>query len=254
MKEKVVYLDFLETSYKKKIKIMTEDKELIRVDKDLAKKYCNNLSCSYITIYCKEYPNNLKLLPNPPLVIYYYGNISLINTKQIAVIGSRNNSVYGYKYTKELLKNIDGYTITSGYAYGIDQLAHRFSIENNLNTIAVLGGGFEHIYPKNDPNLFQKIKATHLVISEYPPNIVAKPWMFLMRNRLIAALTDMVLVIEATCKSGSLKTVEIALEQNKEIYALPGSVFAKQSSGTNMLIEEGANILTTTSKFINIDN
>ncbi len=123
-----------------------------------------------------------------------------------------------------------------------------------MNTIAVLGGGLNHIYPKNNPDLFQKIKTTQLILSEYPPNIEAKPWMFLMRNRLIAALSDMVLVIEATCKSGSLKTVEIALEQNKEIYALPGSVFAKQSSGTNMLIEEGANILTTSSKFINIDN
>ncbi len=104
MKEKVVYLDFLETSYKKKIKIMTEDKELNQVNHDLANNYCNEISCSYITIYCKEYPNNLKLLPNPPLVIYYYGNISLINTKQIAIIGSRNNSVYGYNYTKNYYK------------------------------------------------------------------------------------------------------------------------------------------------------
>ncbi len=119
-----------------------------------------------------------------------------------------------------------------------------------MKTIAILGGGFNHIYPNNNLELSSEIMRNHLLISEYPPSLAPKPWQFLMRNRLIAGLCEKLLVIEATEKSGSLKTVEVGIEQNKEIYALPGSVFSIKSTGTNLLIEEGANILNLNTEFI----
>lgn len=133
-------------------------------------------------------------------------------------------------------------------AYGIDQLAHTLSIKNDLQTIAVVGGGLDNIYPQS-PEIIRKLKKEHLIISEYPPSSKAYPWMFPMRNRIIAALSEKILVIEADVGSGSLITVEVGLELNKEIYALPGSIFSKQSRGTNLLLEEGANVLTLDSKF-----
>lgn len=251
MKEKLVYLDYIQRSYKKKKEILIKDSSLTTIDSKKAKQYCLELECNYITIYCKEYPDSLKLLPNPPLVIYYIGDINLINKKQIAIIGSRNNTQYGKAYVEYICTKIQGYAITSGYAYGIDQLAHINALKNNLKTVAVLGGGFAHIYPKNNKKLLREIKNNNLLISEYPPTVTPKPWNFLMRNRIIAALSQKILVIEANVKSGSLKTVEVALEQSKEIYALPGSVYSEQSIGTNLLIEEGANILNKDSTFTN---
>ncbi len=250
IKEKIIYLDSFSKTYKEKMNLLLKDPKLTNIQDESALKYCKNLNVGAITLYCKEYPDEFKILPNPPLVIYYYGNIHLLNENKIGVVGSRNNTIYGEKSLSEIFKNIKGYTVVSGYAKGIDQLSHFLSIENNLKTIAILGGGLNNVYPKNNNQLFNKIKKEHLIISEYPPNNKPQPWQFLMRNRLIAALSEKILVIEAHEKSGSLVTVEIALELSKEVYALPGSVFSKTSKGCNMLIEEGANILSIETKFI----
>ncbi|MFV0288928.1 MAG: DNA-processing protein DprA [Mycoplasmatales bacterium] len=250
MKEKIIYLDYLEQNYEKKIKYLIKDSELQSIDKIKAINYCQKLQVKCLTLYCKEYPEEFKILPKPPLVIYYYGNIKLLKTKKLAIIGSRDNTLYGQKALQIIINNIHGYTIVSGFAKGVDQLAHQGALTNDLPTIAILGGGFNHIYPKNNMKLLQQLQEKGLIISEYPPTVVPRPWHFLMRNRLIAALSEKVLVIEANVKSGSLTTVEVALDLSKEVYALPGSIFSKQSKGCNLLIEEGSNILSIDTKFI----
>lgn len=246
--KKVVYLDFIETSYKKKKNMLLEDADLKHIDTELAGKYCDSLNCGYITCFDSDYPNELKLLHNPPIVLYYMGNKNILQSSKIAVIGSRNNTSYGRRSLTRIMKNIQNLTVVSGMAYGIDQLAHVLSIQNGLQTIAVVGGGLNKIYPQC-PEIINKLKKEHLIISEYPPGSKAYPWMFPMRNRIIAALSEKILVIEADIASGSLITVEVGLELNKEVYALPGSIFSKQSRGTNLLLEEGANVLTLDSKF-----
>lgn len=249
LKIKILYLDYLKTGYKEKINILKKDPKLKKINLDESKKYYSSLNCNFKTIFCKDYPEELKLLSSPPLVLYYIGNIQLINKSKISIIGSRNNTTYGKMALDKIIKNINTQNvIVSGYAKGIDQYAHFNAINNGNGTIAVLGSGFNNIYPTN-PQLEKQIKDKHLFISEYPPNTKAKPWMFVMRNRIIAALGEKLLVIEANENSGSLITVESALEMNKDIYALPGSIFSKQSRGTNLLLEEGANVLTLKQTF-----
>lgn len=250
MKEKIVYLDYLERSYEKKINYLIKDNKLSWLDTNKVKTYYKGLKAKCVTLYCKEYPKEFKLLPKPPLVIYYYGNLNLLKNKKLAIIGSRDNTLYGQKALEKIITNIQGYTIVSGFAKGIDQLAHQGAIKNELPTIAILGGGFDFIYPNNNIKLFTYLQNNELIITEYPPMLKPKPWYFLMRNRLIAALSEKILVIEANIKSGSLTTVEVGLEMSKEVYALPGSIFSKQSKGCNLLIEEGSNILSISSKFI----
>lgn len=248
IKKKLVYLDFIEPSYTKKQKIISQNSNLSQIDENKAHEYCEQLTCKYITILCSEYPNEFKMLPRPPWVIYYQGDINLLKTKSVGVIGSRKYTEYGKLATQKIISKMKEIVIVSGMAYGIDQIAHDSALKNNLKTVAIIGSGLNNIYPKND-FLIHQITKHGLIISEYPPLSKAKPWHFPMRNRLIASLSKKLLVIEATVKSGSLITVEIALEQNKEIYALPGNVFSLQSKGTNLLIEEGANVLTLDSEF-----
>lgn len=247
-KQKLVYLDSIESSYSKKEKIILKDCELKQINAQEANAYCKKLSCEYMTIFCKQYPNQFKVLPHPPWVIYYLGDIKLLDQEMISIIGSRKCTEYGKNATGKIIEQLSSKVIVSGFAYGIDQIAHEKAIKFGKPTIAVIGSGLENIYPYNK-TLIKEMIDNNLIITEYPPLVKAKPWHFPMRNRLIASLGEQLLIIEASIKSGSLITVGIALELNKEIYALPGNVFSFQSTGTNLLLEEGANVLTLETKF-----
>ena len=201
-----------------------------------------NNKANYITCVDSEYPDCLKGVYHPPFVLYYYGDISLINNKDIrklAVIGSRSPSDYGIKATKafvtELAKQV---IVVSGLAKGIDTVALKNAIDNNGKVVAILGSGIERCYPSENKELFEVIKQSHLLISEYPLDTPPNDFQFPFRNRLVAALSDAVLVAEAKHRSGTLITVGHALSLGKDIFCIPHRI--GESSSSNTLIKDGA--------------
>ena len=202
------------------------------------------------TIICYDdprYPTQLKEISNPPLLLYLQGDIGLLKTPQIALVGSRNCTPYGkdkaYQLANELAQS--GFTITSGLALGIDGFSHQGALDNNGKTIAVLGTGLNNIYPKRHFKLAQQIIEKGLLISEFWPNSPAMPSNFPRRNRIISGLSLGVLVVEASKRSGSLITARYAGEQNRELFALPGSIDNSQACGCHQLIQQGAKLVTS---------
>ena len=194
-----------------------------------------------ITILDNEYPKQLLDLEYPPLVLFYQGDISLLNNDLIAVIGSRNYSEYGKKCTIDIVKKLSkNYVIVAGLAKGIDSIAHSYADK----TIAVLGNGLNYYYPLENKKLYQQLQDKQLVISEYPLNVKPRKHHFPFRNRIIAALCKSIIVTEASYKSGTMITVNEGLTLNRDIYAVPFSYHEIVNCGTNILIQQGANILT----------
>ena len=204
----------------------------------------SKIKSKYITIVNPLYPNSLKQIGTPPIILFYYGDITLLSRSNIvAVIGKREYSMYGKQMTEKIvseLKDFDA-TVVSGMAFGIDSIAHENSINNNMKTIAVLGGGIDYCYPLSNKELYDKIKKDGLIISEFPNDIVPEPHNFLIRNRIIAALGEYLVVIEAKFKSGTMNTVAYALEFGKDIFAVPS--LATLESGCNQLIKQGAKLI-----------
>ncbi|QQK76389.1 DNA-protecting protein DprA [Salicibibacter cibarius] len=196
-----------------------------------------------------SYPLRLLQMPDPPWVIYCKGNLSLCNKETLAVIGTRLPSNYGVRATEELLPPVvqSGRVIVSGLARGIDTIAHKRAIIAKGKTIAVIAGGFFHIYPRENKALAETLANNHLIISEYPPDRRPQKWHFPERNRIISALSDRIFVVEAGERSGTLITVDQALEQGRDVCALPGTIYSKMSMGTNRLIEQGAAIVLRSS-------
>lgn len=195
----------------------------------------------------EEFPEKLKIIKNSPNKIYAYGNIELLFEDSIAVIGTRKITEYGIICLKKIVKELAlrDIIIVSGMASGTDTLAHEIALENEAKTIAVLGGGFDYIYPKENTKLFERIvKENGLIISEYAPNIKYKSEYFPKRNRIISAISEGVLVIEAAYRSGTGITVNYAKKQGKKVFAIPGRIDSKYSVGVNQFLKEGA-ILTT---------
>lgn len=201
-----------------------------------------NMGINYITIDEPYYPFSLKNINNPPKVIYYRGKVPKNEGIKIAIVGSRKCTDYGKKvalyFANELSKL--GVTIVSGMARGIDTAAHRGTLKEKGNTIAVLGCGINICYPKENINVMNEIIEKGTIISEYPINTTPSAGLFPLRNRIISGLSDGVLIVEAASKSGSLITADYALEQGRDVFAIPGRVFDKYSKGTNRLIKLGA--------------
>ena len=191
----------------------------------------------------KYYPNKLKLIYDPPELLYCLGDIRLLNEPSIAIVGTRNASNYGkriaYNLSQELSKR--GVTIISGLASGIDSYAHEGAFKNVGKTIAVLGSGIDIIYPKENEDLYKSIiKNGGLIVSEFPLGTKPEKDNFPKRNRIISGLSDGVVVVEAKKKSGALITADLALEQGRSVFAVPGNIDSQNSEGTNNLIKEGA--------------
>ena len=196
-----------------------------------------------ININDDQYSYNLKNIKNPPKLLYCLGNIELLREKCISIVGTRNSSNYGNFISKRLSTNLvnKGYVIVSGLATGIDTYAHLGAINNYCRTICVLGSGFNNIYPKENVNLFKYIiNNGGLAISEYSPEVKATPDKFPIRNRIISGLSESIIIVEAGLRSGSLITGYLGMEQGRDVYAVPGSIFSKKSAGTNLLISQGA--------------
>ncbi|PAF15624.1 Smf family DNA processing protein [Niallia circulans] len=191
------------------------------------------------------YPPLLKTIYDPPYLLYAKGNIKLLQTKKIAICGTRTPTAYGRAALATIAKPISEHslTIVSGMARGIDGLAHEQAIRTGGATIAVLGSGFDNIYPPEHSTLFHALAEHQLLLSEYPPFVKPQRWHFPVRNRIISGLSQAVIIIEAKRKSGSLITADLALEQGRDVFAVPGPVTSAQSEGTNWLISQGAGCL-----------
>lgn len=189
------------------------------------------------------YPKQLLSLIDPPAVLYSKGNTSILSEKlKVAIIGSRQATVYSKKAMTLIVPPLvkSNAVVVSGLAKGADTMAHEAAISYGGKTIAVLGHGHFHLYPKENHRLAEEIASNHLLITEYPPYVKPERWTFPMRNRIISGLSNAVVVTESADKSGTMSTVEHALDHGKDVYAVPGPITSNLSVGPNRLIDEGA--------------
>lgn len=205
-----------------------------------------------ITIYDKQYPQILREISQPPVMLFAIGDLALLEEEMLAVVGTRKPSHYGIYATKKIVGDLVeyGFTIVSGLAKGIDSLAHSVTLENAGKTIAVLGCGVDVVYPQEHRNLYNSIAKNGLVISEYLPGERARHGYFPLRNRIISGLSYGTLVVEASLKSGTLITAQASLEQSREVFAIPGPISSINSVGTNHLIKQGAKLVQTVDDII----
>lgn len=200
----------------------------------------------WVTVYDADYPKLLSQIFDPPTVLYYKGDISQQDQRAVAVVGTRKITGYGRVVTAEFTKALvsAGYTIVSGLARGVDSQSHQTAISEQGRTIAVLGGGLNRIFPPENITLAEKIaNGFGAVVSEFPPDHPSLPGNFPARNRIISGLSVATLVTEAASDSGSLITARLALEQGREVFAVPGPITSAMSRGPVELIREGARIV-----------
>lgn len=199
-------------------------------------------SCTYVTIVDPTYPCKFRRLQCPPWILFYEGNLALCEQRSVAVIGSRQPTAYGSKICAQITKILAlRYCIVSGLAKGIDGIAHREALAQH--TIGIMGCGLDVYYPKVNADIQQIMAKKQLVLSEYPPHTPPKPYHFPWRNRLIAALSDAVIVVEAGMRSGTMLTVNEALSLDIPIYCVPHPMDQREGKGSNTLIAQGAMIL-----------
>lgn len=205
------------------------------------------IGAKIITILDEEYPKLLSEIYDPPILLSCLGDVSLLRRKSLGVVGTRNASANGLSFTYKISKEIaeQNYVITSGLAKGVDTSAHKAAIETGAATIAVIAGGIDNIYPKENKKLYDEISEKGLIISENPFGALPKSESFPRRNRIISGLSLGILVVEAALKSGSLITARFANEQGREIFAVPGFPMDPRAEGPNDLIKNGATLVTS---------
>ncbi len=211
-------------------------------DMETTLEYCEKHSVKILFYSDIDYPNRLREFEIPPTVIYVTGDSSVFDKKAIAGVGSRKPTRYGRDAVKEIIKPLaqNDFCLVSGLAEGIDSEVHKLAIENGAKTIAVLGCSIDQTYPKQNQEFRKLIELNGACVSEYPPKAGCSTFMFPLRNRIIAALSMGVIIFEAAKKSGTMITANYALSNSREVFAVPGSIFSKQSEGTNYLISLGA--------------
>ncbi|GAV23454.1 DNA-processing protein DprA [Carboxydothermus pertinax] len=219
-------------------------RKITEFDAEKVKKYCRDLGIKIITFEDEEYPQNLLHLYDPPVVLFCLGDTRLLKETAVGIVGARRATSYGVKVARTFAEDLarSGITVVSGMARGIDGEAHRGALKVGT-TIAVLGSGIDVPYPRENEKLYQEILQKGLIISEFLPGTLPLPFLFPVRNRLIAALSQGIVVVEAALKSGSLITAKIALELGREVFAVPGMITSPQSAGSNLLIKDGARIV-----------
>jgi len=196
---------------------------------------------NYFTIEDDIYPQCLKEISNPPLKLYYKGNLDLLKDERlIAVVGTRNPSSYGKLCCEYMVKKMTSanITIVSGFAKGIDSIAHKTSLLAGGKTIAVIASGLDIVYPASNLSLYREIEEKGLILSEYEAGVKPFKFNFPQRNRIIAGLSKGTIVVESKDRGGSLITADLALEFNRDVYAVPGDVFSEYSKGCNNLIRD----------------
>lgn len=209
------------------------------IEKDLI--VLQRLKGRIITIWDKEYPSILKKIFDPPLLIYMKGIFEVQDNFNVAVVGTRKPTNYGIVQCERITEGLSsrGITIVSGLARGIDSIAHTTALKNNGRTIAVIGSGLDVIYPPENRRLFNEITEHGAIISEFPPGTKPDAQNFPRRNRIISGLSLGTVIIETGLTGGAMQTAALALDQNREVFAVPGNLLVKQSEGTNRMIQKG---------------
>lgn len=210
-------------------------------------EYMQKHNITMITIQDEKYPQKLKNISNPPIVLYIKGNSNILQNKALAMVGCRLCTEYGEIVAKHISYDLakNNVTVISGLARGIDTYSHMGAIAGNGKTIAVVGNGLDIVYPNENKILAEKIIETGgAIISEYIVGTKPEKKNFPERNRIISGLSEGVIVVEARARSGTFITVDYALEQGREVYAVPGNITNFNSEGTNELLKEGAKLIT----------
>jgi DNA processing protein len=202
-------------------------------------------ACQVVAYSSDDYPPRLKQIPDPPLVLYVRGDVKVLSRYALAIVGTRRPTAYGSQVAQRLAHDLAQrqLVIVSGLARGIDSAAHRGALEAAGKTVAVLGSGIDVIYPRENKRLAEQVTECGALISEFPPGTSPAPENFPIRNRTISGLALGVVVVEAAEYSGSLITARLALEQNREVFAVPGNITSAQSFGPNHLIKQGAKLV-----------
>lgn len=241
------YLSSNATSFKKKITVFPLDQAFREIDRH------QKSGIHLVSFYDPEFPKALKTMPDCPPILSVCGKLKSLNSSQsIAIIGARNASLMGRNFANKLGCDLAerGWMVVSGLARGIDASAHQGALANG--TVAVLAGGVDVIYPPEHRDLYQKIQETGCIISEMPLTMHPSAMHFPRRNRLISGLSQGVVVIEAALKSGSLITANFALDQGKELFAMPGSPADPRCRGTNDLLRRGAHVIESIQDVMNV--
>ena len=238
-REKIIYFALKYKGNWQKIYDAFKNKE--EMDDNYYFSEMKKINYKVVTIIDDDYPSQFKTIYQPPFALFYYGNLSLLKNRFIlGVVGSREASEYGKKACCKIIDSLkdQDVIIVSGLAKGIDGEAHQSAINNNLKTVAVLGTGIDYCYPKENLSIYQNIKKNGLLISEYPYKEVVSKNSFVLRNRLIAALSSKLLIPEVKEKSGTLITIRFGIDFGKEILVVPSSIFLPTYN--NQLIYQGA--------------
>jgi len=216
-----------------------------RFEQELA--LAERCGAAIVTLADAAYPNRLRTIPDPPLALYLRGALTEADLTAVAVVGSRRGSPYGLRCAERLSEDLAlrGVTVVSGLAVGIDGAAHRGALRSGGRTLAVLGSGLERVYPPAHERLADQIAEQGVVLSEYPLETAPLPHHFPRRNRLISGLALGVIVVEASARSGALITADCALEQGREVFAVPGPMTSETSEGTHRLLKQGARLVTS---------
>lgn len=221
---------------------------LCRTNLDKYLNYMKKNNIEIVSLYDTYYPDKLKVIYDPPIVLYVKGNKKILNNKSVAIVGCRLPTSYGKNIANNMAYNlsVNNINIISGLARGIDTCSHIGCLKANGTTIAVVGCGLDRVYPEENKLLFENIiKSGGAIVSEYIVGTKPLAKNFPRRNRIISGLSNGVIVIEAKEKSGTLITADFALEQGKDVYAVPGNITSINSYGTNELIKQGAKVATS---------
>ncbi len=215
----------------------------VSVDRELDLVEAHN--CHLVAINDSAYPMLLKEIVDPPPLLYVRGELGEPDAPIITIVGTRSPTNYGKTISRQLSQQLaeNGVTIVSGFARGIDTCAHQGALQANGRTIAVLGNGLSQIYPNENKDLADEIVESGALISEFPMSVPPFPKNFPRRNRLVSGLSSGTVVVEASVRSGSLITARHAAEQGREVFAVPGQIFSKQSKGSHQLINQGAKLI-----------
>jgi DNA processing protein len=200
-----------------------------------------NFGAQLITFHDSRYPQQLREIFDPPLLLFSLGNTAILATHSIAVVGTRRPTPYGMAAAERLSADLSraGLTITSGMAQGIDTAAHQAALRENGFSIAVLGCGVDVLYPASNRKLYSDLQQKGLILSEFPMGAPAFPQNFPIRNRIVSGLSIGVLIVEGAQHSGSSITAKLAMDQGREVFAVPGNITSKMSWGPNLLIKDG---------------
>jgi DNA processing protein len=241
-------LSFLNNLQRKHLDEFNEPVEWRKVS-DLSDKF----NIKYISILNSEYPTYLASIFDPPLLLFYRGDLSCLSKNPaLAIVGTRRPSNYGLQMTGRIGSQLaeSGFTIVSGLAYGIDSAAHNSVLDLDMKTAAVMATGPDIVYPPGNRKMAEKIINKGVILSEYFPGSKAEKWYFPTRNRIISGLCKGCVIIEGSRKSGALLTAKFALDQNRDVFALPGDISRAQSEGPNYLIKIGARPVTQISDIL----